>query len=244
MPPVPRPHGKTSDKRLDRTLIVSIAVAAVVAVALIVGSLVLTGGDENESSPGSLITDTSLVDGIEQHGTVLGDPSAKVTLLQYEDLQCPFCRQYTIGLLPVVVDEYVRRGTAKIDFRGVDFLGEDSTQALAAVLAAARQGKAWQLAELLYANQGEEGSGWVTGVLVRDLASSIKGLDVDRLEQDADSPAIAAEIAKLREEATSREVQGTPWFFVRTANGELVHVPTSGLSAAKLRAALDSAIAG
>jgi protein-disulfide isomerase len=247
MPPVPRPHGKTRGKRLDRTLVLAIVVAAVVAAALIVGSLVWSGGGsdgESQPPPGSLITDTSLVDGIEQQGTVLGDPAATVTLLQYEDLQCPYCRQYTIGLLPTVVDEYVRKGTVKVDFRGVDFLGEDSTQALAAVLAAAKQGKAWQLAELFFANQGEEGSGWVTGVLIRDLASAIDGLDVDRLERDADSDEVAAEIAKLREEAAERKVEGTPWFFVRTPSGELVHVPTSGLSVQKLRAALDAAIEG
>jgi protein-disulfide isomerase len=243
MPPVPRP-GKKGQRRVDRTVLVAIAVAVAVAVGLIVGSLVLTDGGESEASPESLITDTSLVDGIAQEGTVLGDPSATVTLLQYEDLQCPFCRQYTIGLLPTVVDDYVRQGTVKIDFRGIDFLGEDSTQALAAVLAAAKQGKAWQLAELLFANQGEEGSGWVTGVLIRDLASSIDGLDVDRLEEDADSEAVAAEIAALREEAQERDVQGTPWFFVRTAGGKVVHVPTSGLSVDKMRVALDSALEG
>ena len=111
MPPVPRPHGKKSGRRPNRTLAIAIGAAAAIAIALIVGSLVLEGGD-NESAPADVITDTSLIDGIPQEGTVLGDPGAKVTLLQYEDLQCPFCRQYTIGLFPMVVDEYVRKGTA------------------------------------------------------------------------------------------------------------------------------------
>ena len=163
---------------------------------MIVGSLALSGGDD-ESAPADVITDTSLIDGIPQEGTVLGDPGAKVTLLQYEDLQCPFCRQYTIGLFPMVVDDYVRKGTAKVDFRGIDLLGEDSTQALRAVLAAAKQGKAWQMIELFFANQGEEGSGWVTDVLIDELAASIDGLDVEQLKTDADSDEITAEIERL-----------------------------------------------
>ncbi len=243
MPPVPRPHGKKGGIRANRTLLIAIGAAAVVVVALIAGSLALRSGDD-ESAPGNVLTDTSLIDGIPQEGTLLGDPGAKVTLLQYEDLQCPICRQYTIALFPMVVEEYVRKGTARVDFRGIDILGEDSTQALRAVLAAAKQGKAWQMIELFFANQGEEGSGWVTDVLIDDMAASIDGLDVQRLKTDAESDEITAEIEKLRAEATARQVEGTPWFFVETAGGDLVHVPTQGLSAQKLRAALDAAIEG
>ncbi len=215
-------------------------VAAAVVVALIIGSVVLRGGDS--SSPAQVTGDTTLVDDIPQRGTVLGDPAAKVTLYQYEDLQCPICLRYTIQLFPLVVDEYVRNGSVKVDFRGLDILGEDSTQALRAVLAAAKQDKAWQMIELLYANQGEEGSGWVTDVLIDELASSIDGLDAKQLETDAASDEITAEIQKVREEAAARNVEGTPWFFIRTAKGSLVELRPDGLSAASLRAALDDAL--
>ncbi len=243
MPPVPRPHGaKGGDRRRNRTLALMLGVAAAVAVALIAGSLLLRGGDDAE--PAQVAGDTALVDGIPQHGTVLGDPAAKVTLYQYEDIQCPYCLRYTVDLLPLVVDEYVRTGAVKVDFRGLDLIGEDSTQALRAVLAAAKQGKAWQLTELLYANQGEEGSGWVTDVLIDDLAASIDGLDVEQLKRDAESDEITAEIAKVQAEATERGVEGTPWFFIRRAGGPLVELRPQSLSAATLRAALDNALKG
>jgi protein-disulfide isomerase len=243
MPPVPRPQGPKGaggDRRL--TLILLVGLAAGLAVALIGGSLLLRGGDDAE--PPQVTGDTALVDGLPQQGTVLGDPKAKVTLYQYEDIQCPYCLRYTVELFPIVVDEFVRTGKANVDFRGLALLGEDSTQALRAVLAAAKQGKAWQLIELFYANQGEEGSGWVTDVLVRELASSIDGLDVDKMEQDAQSQEITDEIAKVRAEAQERGVQGTPWFFVRTASGKLVELPPQNLSADTLRAALDGAQQG
>ena len=241
MPPVPRPHGKKgAGRRSDRKIVVLVAVAVAVVVALIVGSVVLRGGDS--SSPAPATGDTALVDGIPQQGTVLGDPAAKVTLYQYEDIQCPICLQYTVQLFPSVVNDYVRKGAVKVDFRGADILGDDSTQALRAVLAAAKQGKAWQLIELFYANQGEERSGWVTDVLIDELASSIDGLDVERLKTDAASDEITAEIEKLREEMAARQVQGTPWFFIRTAKGQLVELRPDGLSAGSLRAALDDAL--
>ena len=87
-----------------------------------------------------MITDTSLVDGIPQEGTVLGDPGAKVTLLQYEDLQCPNCRQYTITPVPHRRGRVrSRRDGERSTSAASTFLGEDSTQALRAVLAAAKQ---------------------------------------------------------------------------------------------------------
>lgn len=243
MPPVPRPHGtKGGGHGGKRTLALMIGVAAAVAAALIGGSLLLRGG--NDDAPTQVAGDTALIDGIPQKGTVLGNPAAKVTLYQYEDIQCPYCLRYTVSLFPLVVDEYVRNGSVKVDFRGLDLLGDDSTQALRAVLAAAKQDKSWQLIELLYANQGEEGSGWVTDVLIDSLAASIDGLDVEQLKRDAQSEEVTAEIAKVRAEAEERGVQGTPWFFVGTADGSLAELAPQGLSAKTLRAALDRALAG
>jgi protein-disulfide isomerase len=240
MPPTPRSHG--GGGRRNRTLALLVGVAAGVAAVLVAGSLLLGGGDEGE--PTQITGDTALVDGLPQDGTVLGDPAAKVTLYQYEDIQCPYCLRYTVDLFPLVVDEYVRTGKAKVDFRGLALLGEDSTQALRAVLAAAKQGKAWQLIELLYANQGEEGSGWVTDVLIDDLAAPIDGLDLEQLHTDAESAAVTAEIAKVQAEAEHRGVEGTPWFFVKRDGGPLVELRPDRLSAATLRTTLDNALQG
>jgi protein-disulfide isomerase len=238
----PKPRSSTNRTSFDRRLVVAVGVAIAVVVALVAASVLLRGGDDT-TAPTST-GDTSVVDGIPQQGTVLGDPAAKVTLLQYEDMQCPYCRQYTAALFPMVAEQYVRTGDVKVDFRGLAILGDDSTQALRAVLAAAKQNKAWQLIELLYANQGEENSGWVTKVLIDDLASSIDELDVEQMNKDAESPAIQAQIDAVRAEAEQREVGGTPWFFVKAPDGSVTEVTPQGLDAAKLAGALDAALQG
>jgi protein-disulfide isomerase len=217
MPPVPRP-GKKGERRVDRTLIAVVAVAVGVVIALVAGSLLLRGGDD-EPSGGAATGDTSLVDGIPQSGTVLGSPDATVTLLQYEDLQCPACLSYQQEAFPTIVEEWVRTGKVKLDFRGLQFLGNDSDQALRAVLAAAEQGKAWQMIDLLYANQGEENSGWVTDVLIDELAEKA-GLDVEQLHADMESEAVSAEIEALAKEAADRGVGGTPTFMVQVGDDE------------------------
>ena len=58
-------------------------------------------------------------------GMVLGNPEAKVRMLQFEDIQCPVCKVYNDDALPAIVDEYVRPVKVKLDFRGLAFLGPD-----------------------------------------------------------------------------------------------------------------------
>jgi protein-disulfide isomerase len=243
MPPVPRP-GSKGRRGVDRTIVIVIAAAVAVVAALVAGSLLLRGGDDGGGNGGSTTGNTSLVGGIPQSGTVLGDPAATVTLLQYEDLQCPACLAYQVESFPTVVDEYVRTGKVKIDFRGLEFLGPDSNQALRAVLAAAEQGKAWQMIDLFYANQGDENSGWVTDVLIDELAESV-GLDVEQLHTDMESAAVTEQIEAIANEAESRGVAGTPAFMVQIGDDEpYVVQPNPYTNPAEFRAILDDALQG
>src|SRR5205823_9670049 len=104
-----------------------------------------------------------------------------VTLIEFADLQCPFCREYTLNALPAIVDEYVRPGKVKLVFSGMAFIGPDSETALRATYAAGLQGRLWNFLDLLYKNQGAENSGWVTDDLLRSVGESIPGLDVDAM---------------------------------------------------------------
>jgi protein-disulfide isomerase len=218
-------------------LVFAVAGAVLVAVILIVVSLAVSGGD-GESTSGS--PPTTVVDGIPQSGTVLGSPSARVTLIQYEDIQCPFCRTYTEEAFPGIVEEYVKTGRVKVDFRGLEFLGPDSNEALRLVLAAARQDRAWQVVELLYRNQGTENSGWVTDELLRSIAADA-GLDVDRAFADARSAAVSQEIEALAAEATARGIQGTPSFMIQVGDGAPYTVQVPELTAEAFRPVLDDA---
>jgi protein-disulfide isomerase len=227
-----------ADWRRNRNLIVAIAGALAVAVVLIVLSLALSGGDEGPTSSGGAAT---LVDDMAQSGTVLGSPDANVTLLQYEDIQCPFCRTYTRDAFPSIVEQYVKSGQLKIDFRGLEFLGEDSNEALRLVLAAARQDRAWQVVELLYERQGAENSGWVTDELLRAIATDA-GLDVEQALADAPSTEITQEIAALADEATARNVTGTPAFFLQIGDDEPYSVTVPELTAEAFQPILADAL--
>jgi protein-disulfide isomerase len=220
MPPVPKPP--SAKKSVNRNVVIAIVVAAVVAVALIVGSVVLTrGGGNNDASPattgssGSVAGPVALVAGIPQSGTTLGNPQAATKMLVYEDLQCPYCRKFTDdGALPAIIDEYVKPGRLKLDWRGLAFLGPDSTKALEIALAAGKQNKLWEVIGLFYEKQGTENSGWVTDQVVDDVLASVPGLDAAKVKADAKSPEVQKQIAAIQDEAKVNKVGGTPSFFI------------------------------
>lgn len=253
MPPVPRPPA--ARRGPDRNLVLAIAVAALVAAALIVGSIVLSGGGGTSAAPAQGSTEgrttgagasdgIAFLDGIPQHGTVLGNPGATVRLLQYEDLQCPICRRYTEDALQTIVEEYVRPGKVKLDFRGLAFLGADSDKALRIALAAGRQNRLWHVVELFYREQGEENSGWVTDAKVDEILGRVPGLDAAKVKRDAHSAGIAKEIAAVEAEAARRRIPGTPWFYIGVGTGEPYEVQPASLTPDAFRPALDGALQG
>ena len=167
-----------------------------------------------------------------------------MTLLQYEDLQCPICKQYTEDAFPTIVEEYVKPGKVKIDFRGLSFIGPDSTKALRVALAAGNQNKLWDVVEAFYANQGVENTGWVTDEKIDEILAQVPGLDADKVLADAKTAAITAKVDKLTQEGQDRKVQGTPWFFIGIGDKEPYEIQPTTLTPDAFRPALDDALNG
>ncbi len=239
MPPVPKP--KSSAGNGNRNLVLAIVAAAVVAAGLIGGSLLTRGS----SKPSSSSTDAlALVKGIPQHGSVLGNPKAKVRMLQFEDIQCPICKQYTDAALPAIVSEYVRTGKVQLDFRGLAFLGPDSDTALRTIIAAGFQNKLWEVAGLFYAAQGKENSGWVTDAKVDEILAQVPGLDAAKVKSQANSDAVNQEAAAVKGEATVLKLQGTPTFAISIAGAKPYAIQVQTLTPDAFRPALDDALKG
>ena len=229
----------------NRNMVISAGGAALVIVALVAASLLLRGGDEADSVTPTTTTPTSpstLLDGIPQNRAVLGAEDATVTLIQFEDLQCPICKRYQEEGFPGIVEEYVRPGKVKIRFVGLAFIGPDSEKALLYTLAAGEQGKLWQFADALYANQGEENSGWVTDELLQDLAGEFD-LDWEKLKTDADGAVTLQQANSMATEAEQRGVPGTPWFYVQVGDGQPYEVRPGSFAIEEFRQILDDALA-
>jgi protein-disulfide isomerase len=237
-------------------------VAAGIAAALIVVSVVgssdsksaaptTTAAAATPAAPGSTSAATAtrvtgaadtakLFRGIPQKLNVLGNPNAPVTMIEFADLQCPFCRDYALDALPAIVDEYVRPGKVRLVFGGLSFLGPDSETALRAVYAAGLQNRLWNFVDLLYRNQGPENAGWVTDGLLRAAGKSIPGFDTEAMMTGRGTDAVNGAIDAMAQQATQAHVTQTPTFFAGPTGGTLQGIHLSSLTADAFRPTLDS----
>jgi len=228
--------------KISRAWLVSIAV---VVVAFVAGGVVIatqfTGSGGSSANPVTLMgvaDNEQLFAGIPQHGNVLGSPKAPVTLVEYADLQCPYCGEFARNALPPLVSDYVRTGKVKLVFRGLAFVGPESQTALRTVVAAGAQNRLWNVAHLIYSNQGPENTGWVNDAYLRSVAGSVGGIDVSQLESRAGSADVNATIARDANSATADAVSSTPSFLVGHSGGKLEPLQVAKLDAAAFRPAL------
>jgi protein-disulfide isomerase len=208
-----------------RVLLVLIGAAAL-AVGLIATSQ-LSARDREVKPVAAHATHSSLA-GIPQRGIVLGSPDAPVTLVEYVDLQCPYCAEWAMRTFPVLVSDYVRTGKLRIVFHGLAFIGPDSDTALRTAIAAGREHRLWEVVEGFYARQGAENA-WVTDDLVDDVAAEA-GLDAGRLRDAQDESWVSAALRAAQAAADAAGVQGTPSFQLGRTGGplELVQLRSLG----------------
>jgi protein-disulfide isomerase len=203
---------------------VFVAVAAVAALIAISQS---GGGSETSSTVGSgggtNLADVGLVEnqlaGIPQSGTVLGDPNAKVRIVEYGDLQCPVCRAFSFQVAPELISGPVSDGTADYEFKNWTIIGPESTDAAKASLAAGEQGRYWNYVELFYRNQGQENSGYVTDDFLESVAEGAGVPDIARWNQDRKSSKWDRILAQDEREATGFGFSGTPSIVVQGPGG-------------------------
>ena len=225
-----------------RTLAIVGAASVALAIALVVASLV-GGGDDSGQTPSTTVSGSAGIAGLAQDGAFLGSPDAPYVLVEYADLQCPYCGQYATEIMPTIIDRYVRTDKLRLEFRGLAFLGPDSTSGLRIVEAAAAQDKLWNVLEALFAEQGKENGGWMPGA-VDGLGDAVPGFDLAAARTAADSGAVTAAIATSNRLAGEDGVRGTPSFTIRPKGGTATPLEVKALDVASFESALESALAG
>ena len=271
-PPVRSKGGPGGARKASgRTLAIAGGVIVLVIVAVVLG-IVLTqnssGGNDgtNDSptiglAPGTAATgdastsqlqQATFVDktlkGIPQNGLVLGNPNAPVTLVEYIDLQCPVCAAFVTQQIPTLIEKYVRPGKLKIKMQPWNILdapnnSNDSLRGQKITVGASDQNKAFNLTDVLYWNQGPEGTGWLNDAMVSNIAVSVTGLDTQQLVKDANSASTARTIKQIDDYANSRSpspFSGTPTLLLGKGDAPPKYYYTGLPNLADLEAAIDA----
>jgi protein-disulfide isomerase len=217
-------------KGAQRKRLIQLGGVAGVVVVIVAIILLATGGGGSKSAPAPKSATAnaaaaevrSLLQGIPQNGITLGNPSAPVTIQYFGDLECPVCRQFTLGALAPVIGKYVRTGKVKIEYRSMQTATREretfQTQQVAA-LAAGKQNLMWHYIELFYHEQGEEGTGYVTESYLQGLAAQVPGLSLSNWSSARNDPAYANQIISDAQAANQSGFTGTPSFLIGKTGG-------------------------
>jgi protein-disulfide isomerase len=217
----------------------------VVAAAIVIAAVAISqsGSDDDDGGGGSGAggaAETAPRDpfeGIPQDGNRLGEAGAETTVVEFADMQCPFCAEFATGALAEVVDRYVRPGRIALELDVLAFLGPDSRPAAEWAAAASLQDRMWQFTETFFQNQGTENSGYVTEEFLADIARQA-GLDLDRLRADLDDPRVARMLRQSASRAERFGISGTPSFVALDPGADPRQLELQSLDADAFGAAL------
>ena len=212
------------------------------AVLIVATVLAIVRPGAGSGSRGSGRTVSSALAGIPEHGTLLGDRAAPATLVEFADLQCPFCAQFARDALPGLLRDWVRPGRLRLDLRLVSIIGPDSLRAARVAGAAALQDRLWPFAELFFLNQGAENSGYVTPQFLRAVATATPGLNVGKALSLRNSASVTARLNGARRSAERLGAASTPSFFLLRPGRPPVQLRPPALTEPALSSAIEAAL--
>lgn len=154
-------------------------------------------------------------------GYALGSASAKVTLVVFEDFQCPHCLNWTLTIEPTIVKDYVATGKVRLEFRNFPILGEESGAAALGAQCAADQNKFWPYQKKLFLVEYDAGqlknektqAGRFSAENLVKYAGDV-GLDAAAFTTCLGAPDTGTKVAAHLRNARDLGLRGTPSFLI------------------------------
>ncbi len=209
-------------------------IAIVIAGAFIAGALFFNGRASSGTvaaapqpdQPQAQAGDLEQVKPVAKDDHVLGDPNAQVTIVEYSDTECPFCKQFH-GTMHEVIDTYGKGQVAWV-YRHfpLDQLHSKARKEAEATECAGELGgneKFWAYIDRVFAVTPSNNG--LDPAELPKIAAYV-GLDAAKFNTCISSGKYAQHVAANLEEAVATGGQGTPWSVVIAANGK--KYPLSG----------------
>jgi len=155
---------------------------------------------------------------------ILGPAEASVMIIEFTDLQCPYCARFARDTWPLLRERYVDTGKVRFATRDLPLpLHAFALPAAVAARCAGQQGKFWEYREALFRDQS-----LLSQARYAELAGGF-GLDSARFESCRADPAVQAAVRADAALAASSGITSTPSFVIgRVVNGEFEGEVLSG----------------
>jgi len=154
----------------------------------------------------------------ENGSSLLGNPDAPITLVEFGDYQCHFCNVHFHNTEHKIIENFVNTGKVNILYKDFIIIGPDSLSAAHMAHCAKEQNKFWEYHNILFSNWSGENNGWASKENLLQFANEIN-LDIIALEQCYNEKRYQAIIDNSNSDAQLLGLTGTPAFFVISNNG-------------------------
>lgn len=145
-------------------------------------------------------------------GPILGPANARVSIAEFSDFHCSFCKKFWLNTLPKLKETYIKQGKVRFMYRHFAILGIFSEQAAIAAECAGEQRKFWEYHDKLFANQGGLA---FTDSKLKQYTQELK-MDVGKFSECLDSGKYRRKVEGETAVAASLGARGTPTFFVNS----------------------------
>ena len=161
---------------------------------------------------------------VENGSPILGNIDAPLTLVEFGDYQCSFCKKHFVQTHDLIMKNYVATGNVKILFKDMIVTpGEGSINAAHATHCAKDQGMFWKYHYMLYNNWEGENTGWITDDSLNKFAENID-LNMNEFSKCMTEKKWMNLINASQEDAKIMGIGGTPSFFLIGPENEIVNI--------------------
>ena len=225
----PKIHAKSSKLTIHWS---SLGIGAGIAIVCVFCGVLMTNmiNDEsaqdldeiiiNEISPTKKPTLSTFTDNASP---VLGNVNAPLTMIEFGDYQCTYCKKFFSETEGSIIENYVKTGKVKILFKDFIVVGGDSANAANAVHCANDQKMFWSYHSILYNNWDGEDTGWASFERLHEFANTLE-LDMDEFSKCMSESKWEELINSSQTDGRIIGVTATPTFFIIDQSNNILKI--------------------
>ena len=183
-----------------------------IIIGILFGVIMITNQEGTTTNP-MILNKENLLEG----STILGNPNAKVSIVEFGDYQCTFCYNFHEDTMMKIVEKYVRNGEVNFIYKDFPLNGEASIMAAEASYCAQEQDRFWQYHDIIYENWGGENTGWITKAALLKFAADV-GLNLEEFNSCMNISKFRQKVLDNEQFARSINIDATPSFMIFNEN--------------------------
>ena len=225
----PKTHAKSSKLTIHWS---SLGIGAGIAIACMFCGVLMTNMINDESAQNldeiiineiSTTKKPTLSSFTDNASPVLGNTNAPLTMIEFGDYQCTYCKKFFHETEGSIIENYVETGKVKIMFKDFIVVGSDSTNAANAAHCANDQKMFWMYHSILYNNWDGEDTGWASVDRLHEFANKL-GLDMNEFSECMYESKWEELINSSQTDGRIIGVTATPTFFIIDQSNNILKI--------------------